>query len=187
MGAPSNHADLIKAVMEARLVETPDTMTPVPQAELPPVLGQVTLMTEKSEGEQAAETEGTRPVELKVTVRHFSEVFVLWREYTTCAVCAEAIADKTLVLPATGVYTCPHNQAAQYKAIMDSCLAGKTFLQNREFFNSDSSARCVHLEWVEEDPASVARRKRAAAKNRKNNPLIPTFGVGDLAKQRPQH
>lgn len=90
----------------------------------------------------------------------FSKVLVLWRPWETCPRCQAAIAEKKVVLPEDGDYTCPHVQEAEYKRIKDTCLRGETVLQKEEFFNIRSNdARCVHILWWCVDPTSMAKLK----------------------------
>jgi hypothetical protein len=120
-------------------------------------------------------------IAVDVGTRIFSEVYVLWKPWEKCKRCLKAIDGENIILPEESDYTCPHTHRATYKEKVDFCLKGNGVITQREFFNLPNGTRCVHIEWLEQDPEAVERQKRKEEK-RKQNSLAPTFGTGDLGK-----
>lgn len=100
---------------------------------------------------------------IQVDCIHFSEVLTLWRPWETCYACKTLVMENNAVLPAEGTYECPHNNAARYHEVMTRCLSGKGVISTREYFNLKNGTRAVHIEWLEADPAAVARMKKEEA------------------------
>lgn len=111
----------------------------------------------------------------KVRCLQFSEVFVLWRPWETCAVCRTRITDDPSLMPEDDTYTCPHVQSRKYKESIDKCLAGKGMIVTKEFFNLKNGTRVAHVEWLEGDPEHIAklRKEEEEARSRSVYPPNP--------------
>ena len=92
-----------------------------------------------------------------------SRVFTIWRDWETCSRCKDEMKSGSLQLPKTGDYTCPHVQNGEFKEVMDEILSGRSLMDRREYFYTDSGARCVHVTWLTPDQETVERLKKAEA------------------------
>lgn len=105
----------------------------------------------------------------KITVEtHYlshSRIFVLWRPWETCARCLSN-AEQT-------DYCCPHNDNADYRQVVDSCLRGDALIILREAFTLKDGIRCMHLEWLTIDPKFLAEQKRLEEQRRENQVYPP--------------
>jgi hypothetical protein len=142
-------------IEEARKV--PDNAEPTGDIDIP-------QMFQKDPGNpNIGKADGGQGLELKYTGH--SAVFLLWRPWAKCGRCSRDIdanaelmeKDPTVepLLPDVGDYTCPHNQTTDYKNIIDRCLSDGFILRKEEFFNMVDGTRCVHITWLEVDPAQA--------------------------------
>lgn len=138
-------------------------------------------------------TEEAEPAQIapSVTVRHFSKVFVIWKPWNECMRCTTAVNQGNVVLPKASEYTCPHIQTAEYKEIIDKGLQGLLVIALKEHFNLADGTRCVHVEWMEEDPESAKKLKLLQERQKETRVYPPdvegAFNRGKEPLERPKN
>jgi len=163
-----NTFDFKQLIVEARTPPEPAEVGQGTAVELPhlfeePVKAPPLMSTEVKEDKVAIE----------VAMQQQTKVFTLWRPWETCRRCLAAIKSGELELPEDGDHTCPHVQAEAYKAVVDVCLKGDAVLTSKEMFNLPDGARCVHVEWLTADEASMLKFKRQMEDKKKNSVYPP--------------
>lgn len=167
-----NELETFAGVIEASR-EVPDSASPTVELDIPQ------MFSAEPPNPNIGQVKGGLGLELKYTCH--SSVFLLWRPWSKCGRCTKDIAtaddDPELapLLPAVGEYTCPHNQTAEYKAVVDKCLAGKLLLRKEEYFNMVDGTRCVHITWLEPDPKQTKMMEEAAKLKKKTRVYPPNI------------
>lgn len=170
-----NTYDFLKSIAAARVVPAPPEGSPGTPSEFTRI-----LPTEEIEEANPFFKQDQDPslIAAPTGTQHFSRVFVLWRDWTSCKRCKDALTSETVILPEDTDYVCPHVQENEYKQAMDRCLQGKGAVSLREYYNLHNGTRCVHMEWAEASPEYLEKLKEET-KRAKENSLAPTFGTGD--------
>lgn len=167
-----NEFETFANVIEASR-EVPDSAAPQGELDVPQMFAQ------EPPNPNIGQVKGGAGLELSYTCH--SSVFLLFRLWSKCGRCSKDIAaadeDPNLapLLPSVGEYTCPHNQTAEYKEIVDKCLAGKLLLRKEEFFNMVDGTRLVHITWLEPDPKQYKKILEAEELKKKTRIYPPNI------------
>jgi len=149
-----------------RAKEIPPRLSP--ETDLPMLFGATT---------SANPFRDTKPDNTKpgATLRVVSYVktFVLWRPWTKCQRCLNAIDRGEIVLPEeAGDHTCVHVQVSEYKHHKDRVLRGEGVKEFEEHFQLHDGTRCVIFGWLEADPTFLEEQKKRAEK-KQNESVYP--------------
>jgi hypothetical protein len=111
-------------------------------------------------------------------------VFVVYRPWTDCSRCAEAIARDGAVLPEVGDLSCPHTNVLEYQTIVNKCLAGEFVMGKETEITQKDGTVCVSLQWL----IPVVNKKRLKAMKKRlarENGEAPPADDDDDQKEGP--
>jgi hypothetical protein len=171
-----NTFDFKKLIVEARTPPVPSEVGQGTAVELP------SLFEEPAKAPPVMDSEVKEDkVAIEVAMQQQTKVFTIWRPWGLCRRCLSAIDSGEILLPEDGDHTCPHVQSDAYKTVVDVCLRGDAVLTSKEMFNLPDGTRCVHVEWLKADEASMLKLKRQMEVKKKNS-IYPPDVAGAFKK-----
>jgi hypothetical protein len=163
-----NTFDFKQLIIDAQTPPDPVGTGQGTAVELPP------LFNDKTKGPNLISSEVKEDkVSVEVAMQQHTKVFTLWRPWESCKRCQVALDIDETLLPDDGDYTCPHVQTEEYKKTVDLCLRGDAVLTAKEMFNLPNGSRCVHVEWLVADEASVRKLKKQMEAKKANSVYPP--------------